>query len=604
MKKILLIFLAFVINIFIFNSANAENFYIKNYKVNINVLEDRTAEITEDIDVFFTNESHGIFRSIPYRNKITREDGSSNVETASVTDITATEFVSKTYEGDTIIIKMGNPNSYVYGDHKYRISYKYKMGNDKVKDADEFYFNIIGTQWNTPIFRTYFTITLPKEFDQNNIGFSVGKKGTAGHDCKKIRYIVKGNTIKGVSSMLNNNEGITIRVQLPENYFIKTRGISYYVLIIAGILTLIPVILWAVFGKDDPVIPIVTFNPPDNKNSAEVEVEYTGTSTEKGITSLIFYLANKGYLEIENDGISYTIRKLKPYDGRKSSERALMDALFSGNREYITQIELEANPVFYRYSLQIQKKLKTIKGFLFDKESCSIEKIAIMILSVIGLVVLTIYTLGDYDFGFILEMNIFILFPIIAIIVLISMISTKNPITIIFGIVWSSLFGGIPLSIMIATVPNLAENWQVLLTEVCCLVVSIICLINMPKRNRKGRIVLGHILGLKKFLEVTERNRLLVQMNENPNYASEILPFAYVLGVADKIIDCIEDYSGYQPNWYKGTFNKNSFNYLTHSMNNSAAASQSRGSSGSHHSFGGGGGHSGGGHGGGGGGSW
>ena len=54
MKKVLLVFTAFVLNLFILNYANAENFYIKNYNVNINVTEDRTAEITEDIDTFFT----------------------------------------------------------------------------------------------------------------------------------------------------------------------------------------------------------------------------------------------------------------------------------------------------------------------------------------------------------------------------------------------------------------------------------------------------------------------------------------------------------------------------------------------------------------------
>lgn len=597
MKKVLLVFTAFVLNLFILNYANAENFYIKNYNVNINVTEDRTAEITEDIDTFFTKESHGIYRSIPYKNEITRQDGSKNIEYSVITDISTSKRTSKSNSSGMLILKMGDPDRYIYGDQQYKISYKYHMGNDMVEGADEFYFNIIGTQWNTPILSVYFTITFPKEFDKNKIGFSVGKNGAVGYNPKKLKYTVTDNTIKGYIFDLNPNEGVTIRVELPENYFIKSKDISVYAIILAIILTLIPVILWVLFGKDEPVTPIVTFNPPENKNSAEVEVEYSGKSTSKGITSLIFYLASKGYLEIENDGISYTIKKLKPYDGKKNVEKTLMEALFYNNKDAVTKIDLEYDPVFYKYCTKIKQSLNKIKNFIFEKGACSLKKIVIMCISILGLLLLTFYTLGNYSlYYFNSETIIMFLFPSIALFVLIMGISTRNPFVILFVLVWSSFMGGIPLYVIIKEIPNLSNNLPVILTEIAGIIISIICLFNMPKRNRKGRLLLGNILGLKKFLEVAEKNRLIAQMNEDPDYASKILPFAYVLGVADKIIDCIEQYGNYKPNWYKGPCDRIAFNNMASSIHSSSAPSTGSGHSG--------GGHSGGGHGGGGGGSW
>ena len=45
-----------------------ENFYIENYDVDMVVNKNKSVAITENIDVYFTSSSHGIFRDIPYKN--------------------------------------------------------------------------------------------------------------------------------------------------------------------------------------------------------------------------------------------------------------------------------------------------------------------------------------------------------------------------------------------------------------------------------------------------------------------------------------------------------------------------------------------------------
>ena len=94
---------------------------------------------------------------------------------------------------------------------------------------------------------------------------------------------------------------------------------------------------------------------------------------------------------------------------------------------------------------------------------------------------------------------------------------------------------------------------------------------------------------------------------ENPNYVSEIIPYAYVLDVSDKIMPVLENLSMYnQPSWYKGYMTSDSFVRFGSAMVAASSPSTSNGairrsSGGSGFS---GGGCSGGGGGGGGGGSW
>lgn len=70
----------------------------------------------------------------------------------------------------------------------------YDLGKDTGKDYDEFYFNLIGTDWDTVIGNITFTITMPKVFDSSKVGFSLGTEGSQGN--AGIDYQVEGNVIK------------------------------------------------------------------------------------------------------------------------------------------------------------------------------------------------------------------------------------------------------------------------------------------------------------------------------------------------------------------------------------------------------------------------
>lgn len=110
----------------------------------INFQEDKN----EKIDVDFKVSKHGIFRKTPLKNKVQRLDGTTSNNRVKVNDISVSDkyFLSK--NNGYQVIKISDNNKKLIGKNDYNISYLYNLGKDKSEDYDEFYFNLIGSEWD------------------------------------------------------------------------------------------------------------------------------------------------------------------------------------------------------------------------------------------------------------------------------------------------------------------------------------------------------------------------------------------------------------------------------------------------------------------------
>ncbi len=315
---------------------------IQSYNINMIVNEDNTFDITENIIAYFNVAKHGIYRKIPLKNSVTRADGTKSNNRAKITDISVSENYTVSNENGYKVIKIGDVNQTFTGKHSYTIKYKYNIGKDPLKNADELYFNLIGDQWDTSISNVSFTIKMPKSFDESLLGFSSGNVGST--DSSNVTYSVNGNTIIGDTiDTLEAGQALTVRLILPEDYFVGASSnidiFSIFVIILCAICVLIAYRLWAKYGKDDEVVETVEFYPPEGYNSAEVGFLYQGSADTKGIISLLIYLANQGYLKIEeteekslfSKSKGFRITKVKEYDGNNECERIFFDGLFRGS---------------------------------------------------------------------------------------------------------------------------------------------------------------------------------------------------------------------------------------------------------------------------------
>lgn len=318
---------------------STSEYTIQSYNINMIVNEDNTFDITENITAYFNVAKHGIYRKIPLKNSITRTDGTKSNNRAKITDISVSENYTTSNENGYKVIKIGNANQTLTGKHSYTIKYKYNIGKDPLKNVDELYFNLIGDQWDTSISNLSFTITMPKSFDKSLLGFSSGNVGST--NSSNVTYSVNGNTIVGNTiNILNAGQALTVRLTLPEGYFVGASSnidvFSIFVIILCAIFVLIADRLWAKYGKDEQVVETVEFYPPEGYNSAEVGFLYDGSADTKGIISLLIYLANQGYLKIEeteekglfSKSKGFRITKIKEYDGNNEYERIFFDGLF------------------------------------------------------------------------------------------------------------------------------------------------------------------------------------------------------------------------------------------------------------------------------------
>lgn len=633
-------------DIFNDNYNNLYDYYIESYNVDINVSNDNSYDIKETIVAYFNKEKHGIIRNIPTRNTVTRTDGSTNTNRAKITNVNVNEKYSLSRGADEVKLKIGDAGTVLTGRHTYQISYTYNIGNDKLKDADEFYLNLIGNQWDTNINKLTFTITMPKDFDTNKIGFSAGKYGTSGIPKDGyFNYSVKNNVITGTyNKTLPPNNGFTVRITLPDGYFekqkLKITIFDFIAICLPIIFLIIAIFEWEKYGKDEKPVETVEFNPPDNMNSLDVAYAYKGKVNSNDVVSLLIYLANKGYIKIkvEETGSkllkskSYKIIEVKKYDGNDENERLFLERLFKNGTIYrtennnvfrcVTKSDLEGS--FYTTVNEIidNENTSEFKNKIFEKGLWNRAK-KIIILSL--LVILTM-SIGPLLNGTKIKTTVIANLVLIAITMLFYLFALSSKfnntriknIIIAFVISFFTIFSFV-FVLLYDIVSEIIINMNKLgLIELGIQVISLIfimILVTLMKRRTKyGTEVLGRILGFKTFLKTAEKEKLETLVNQDPEYFYNILPYAYVLGVSDKWIKNFETISLMPPEWYVGndsyydyhTFSNN-YNYL---MRTSANAMTSRPSSSDSYSsfsggsFSGGGGFSGGGSGGGGGSSW
>ncbi len=632
--------------------ASTSEYTIESYNIDMVVNENNTFDITERINVNFNVAKHGIYRKIPLKNIVRRSDGTSSINNVEITNIDVNEKYTVSRDGMYRIIKIGDKSRTYIGKHSYVIKYKYDIGKDPLKNADELYFNLIGDKWDARIDNITFKITMPKAFDKSLLGFSAGESGSS--DSTNISYKVEGNVITGAySGKLYPGQALTVRLTLPEGYFLPKNILKDNLFIVGtvSISIFISFLLWRKYGKNENIIERVEFYPPEGLNSAELGTIYFGDPNNKTIISLLIHLANEGYLKIEelnSEKDKFKIIKLKEYDSENEYEKIFFDGLFNpkdtlkefleirqltstqniseeeatkqvlerNKREEVTESQLTCE--FYLTIEKVKEKLNDIQKKVFINDTEKIQKLIILINCFIWSI--TLYpVIIEYSEMF----NIFFITAIILLIIFYCYFLCKNIVN--NSKTSAKVFKSIAITILVGflllgTCLGINALARYLTTFIIGFIGNIIITLfamNIPKRTPYGIEMLGRIRGFKNFLETVEKEKLEMLVQENPTYFYDILPYTYALGISNLWIKKFETIAIQEPNWYYSDLTnlkhctvidcmRNTMNSVSNSMTSTSSSGSSGNSSYSSSSGWGssGGGFSGGGSGGGGGGSW
>ncbi len=558
----IIVLILFALSVF---SVALESFNITAYDINMVVCDDNSYLITETIDIAYSRALHGIIRTLPMKTYRNRPAAISGIKVLN-------HKFSTSRAGSDLEIKIGDPDRFASASEQYVISYVYTIGEDGLRDMDELYWNLIGTDWACPIENITFTIKMPRAFNDEKLNFTYGSKGSTKNDA--VTWRVDDGTISGsLQTALAPNEALTVALPLPQGYYAHAQPLRSSAMARFGWLfplaaAIVGVGLWAALGRKRQCFPTVEFYPPQGVTSADAGFLIDGRVDPFDVTSLIIFWANKGYLtiteQVEKKIIgtrkSFLLTRLRdPGNDARTYERDMFTALFYlGDGTHVNTEQLKNR--FYLSAGQAREQIKN--SFEKDKQtrifasSNTLCRWLLRLVGMLGLLPCT-YVVMKVVSGSkgITLLGISVLmssFTTIALFVLAYMLANWK------GLPKGQRFQHLLMTsgfctVFCGTLGYTALSEGMLLTCVISFVLLFLigtfsCFCN--RRTELGVWYEAHLTGFKEFLKATELDRIRLLVEENPQYFYHVLPFAMVLGVTDKWAKNFNRIMTAPPNWY------------------------------------------------------
>lgn len=613
------------------------NYETDRFDVTINVKDDNSAYVTENVDITVLSPIHGIYRYIPLANTVQYFDAKGNPinkvrKNIKVEDITVEKDLYESYKDNgNMVIKIGEADKLIRDTHQYSYSYRVRLYDDGIKDYDVFYYNVIPTNWETSIKSSTITVNMPKEFAEKDVNVLVGKPAggiLGGEDDvygkQYYDWSIEGNTIT-INTLQELPQGsyITVGIMLPEGYFsgeLSDRK-SYWLLYALGLFSgLLMLYMWFTKGRDPQSVQTVEFYPPEGLTPAEIGYIIDGMVDRKDVLSLLIHFANKGYLAIEETSKdAYTVHKLRDLPpGAKDFETLFFNGLFSyGDSADLTDLPEDFYTTYQATKEAISNSFQTRAKRLFSRTASKWRILSfaiVMVVSLIGgLIISRLYgnigLMGAAAAVIICLMCSYVMALLVEDRKYVSKKGGRFTKTIIsLGLLLLAM-AGTYFYMYLSVGTRLAAILFIFMEASGYFAVRF-----MRARTKYGAEILGKVLGFKEFINVAELGKLEMLVEQDPTYFYDILPYAYVMGLSKKWAKKFENIRTEAPSWYSASYGGGSvfnswmfyrsFDRCMDTAGSYIATPPSSGGFSGGGSFGGGGFSGGGGFGGGGGGSW
>lgn len=554
-------------------AAGKGSFTTNSFRVQINVNKDNSAYINEKITIDAGKKGVStIERTLPAFSVIEYTDATGKLLKKVRNPI---KIADVAVENDVFEIKrtpgkykitIGRDNKKITGKKTYNLSYKVTMYEDTVKEADAFSYMALPDKWPTAIENAAITIIMPKKFDKTKVkAFTVKKRQSTESDM--VSWKIRGKTIAmKVNEPLKAKTGIRAVISLPEGYFTGEKSTAFGRVLVVGlsiIAALLLLLLWYRFGRDNKKITTVRQEPPEDMTPPEAGYIMTGTVKSRDMVSMILWFADKGYLTIEENLGEYILTKQQdlPEDA-KAYQKTFFDGLFAaGDGEKVTDKELhQEHPEYYKNAVEQlteyftkDRKRKVFPGkFTF-------QRVAALVLAGVAYAGLVILIAG---LGFDMLGSILLLISLICLYVGAVMGITGQsygkkrsrpwPLPISKN-VCSVILLAISL-ILYLLVLVLREGYFIGGLAGCVFILAAYGTIRfMGGRTRYGAEALSQLLGFREYIKEADGEKLKEVVTDNPEYYSNVLPYAYVLGVPKKWSMAFRHIEGGELSWYQSS---------------------------------------------------
>lgn len=540
-KKVMYFIILFLMIPLVGHAADTE---VISLVVDAKISKNRVAEVNENIFLYILNKTDEYERILD--KKIYPLDKSLKYSNIKINNISSNNLKKANSNSKTEKV-LFEVNGQKYSIQNIKLNYKYSLKSDNSKKYDEFYYNIVNE--SNSISDLTFKIELPNDADIKNINFGIN----GDYNVKdKVNYTIKDNVISGfLNETLEANKTLSIRIELPNNYFLKAYQQIDYIKLLYLILPIISLIVififWNKYAKGNKIVRAYTYSPPDNFDPVEIGFLYKGSINENDVASIILFLANNGYLKIEefNDGYkvgtenTFRFIKIKDYDGNNAIQKLIFEGIFKNkNTAYLENIENTYSKKLEDARIMIDNKNNRLKLFNAEINQIKFVSMLLLILSIVNINIVPTFELAN-SYWFI-PLSSFIMFFGFYI------IDIKGIFKTILGIIF---VGGITILSISALLTD-KYFLTIYVIQLILIIISWLLYRRIPVRTKFGNEKLGETEGFKMTLQSMGKIKFEEKLKENPNYYYDMVPYAYVFGILNEWMSKGKKTITSRPSWH------------------------------------------------------
>ena len=531
---------------------------IKSYVADIQVRADGTVDVEEAITVNVEGAQiqRGIYRDFPtrYRDKLGRQVRV-GFEILSVERNGRAENYVRESVSNGVRVRIGNADVMLpYGEHQYHIRYRTTRQIGFFENYDELYWNVTGNGWIFPIDMAEARITLPKPVPFVQKAFYTGTQGSTDKNAEIVTE-EPGRIVFRTTAPLGAKEGLTVAAAFPKGvvaaptsaqqtgWWLADNGpLALAVIALIGILAYY-FHAWKRAGRGPragTIVPI--FSPPDELSPAATRFISEMGFDNRAYAAAIVHLGVRGRIRLVEGEKGWftkaktTIERTAGEEGLPSPEAAMMSKIFASSDSVV--MEQKNHATFGAAKTALQKGLAELyEGTMFKRNlGWSGFGLLLVLLGLWFPAALTVAVNSTlFEMGWATPA---IALALLALVFILFRVGTPRSTGWWAARVIAVLLC-LPLLVFAGSTIVLAlEAGPVIpvLLPLLSLPVAISAFWWMAAPTREGRAVMDRISGFKRYLSITEEERLetMHPPEKTPELFERYLPYAIALDVENE----------------------------------------------------------------------
>lgn len=374
-----------------------------------------------------------------------------------------------------------------------------------------------------PVEKLEFSVTLPGAFETNPTFSS----GYYQESIESVISYTKNPTMNTVSGVVNqrmqDHETLTMRLLVPSELFNQAVTSVFHIgpyWTVAGILTFLAVLYWALTMRAMPLLKNYSSAPPEGVTAGEIGSRLVHCGAD--LTLMVLTWAQLGYLvlTLDDSGRVFLHKRMNMGNERSAFENHLFRNLFKKQNV--------VDGTGYQYARLCRRAASEVPNARGDyMASSGNPKLLRWLCAAVGIVAAAAMG-GAMTASFVARIFLILIFGGLGVAASLAIqagckcfhLRDKTPLYIALGVI------GVWVLVSI-----LCGQWAIMLLGILVQILGGLANAYGGRRSELGRQIATDILGFRHYLKTVTREDLQRILKYNPDYYYEMAPYALAFGV-------------------------------------------------------------------------